>query len=110
MLTGFWVFKAGGTTIYSIPFPRMGLGAIFAANILAMIGSPTLTLIVQHKNFEDTNWATVGTFSVISGISNPTLDLSPLKEMLRFGFTISSTNDSDGFLVNMTEPSWRPYA
>jgi len=110
MLLGQYLFKGGGITIYGPTFPRGGLGAIFTACILQMLGTPTLTITVEHKNIEDTTWTTLGTFSSITTLGNYTKDLSNIKEQVRFAYMTTGTNDWEGFLVNMTAPAWRPYA
>ena len=109
MRDGFYIFKGGGTAVYSPSFPRGGLGAIFTACILQMLGSPTLTISIEHKNHDDTAWTNLGNFSSITTLGNFTKDLSPLKEEVRFVYTIAATNDWEGFLVNITAPAWRPY-
>lgn len=107
---GFWVFKAGGVTLYFPSFPRGGLAAIFTATTLAMLGSPSLLITVEHKNQDDTSFALLGAFSSITTLNNFTKDLSGIKEEVRFTFTVSATNDWEGFNVLMTAPAWRPYA
>ena len=110
MLIGQWIFKAGGITMYGPSFPRGGLAAIFSATTLAKLGSPTLTITVEHKNHDDTTWATAGVFSNITTLNNFTQDVSNIKEEVRFAYQIGATNDWEGFLVLMTAPAWRPYA
>ena len=97
-------------TVYSPSFPRGGLGALFTASTLQKLGSPTLTITVEHKNHDDTTWTTAGVFSSISTLNNFTQDVSNIKEEVRFAYSTSATNDWEGFLVNMTAPAWRPYA
>ncbi len=110
MRIGQWIFKAGGTTMYSPSFGRGGLGCVFNATTLAMLGTPSLVITVQHKNHDDTTWASAGTFSSITTLNQFTQDLSPLKEEIRFAYVITATNDWEGFLLLMTSPTWRPYA
>jgi hypothetical protein len=54
MTTGFNLFVMGGTALYSPSFPRGGESALFSAETLAKIGAPSLTIDVEHKNFDDT--------------------------------------------------------
>ena len=110
MRNGFYVLRGGGIAIYSPSFPRGGLGAIFTACILQMLGSPTLTISIEHKNHDDTSWVNLGNFSSITTLGNFTKDLSNIKEEVRFVYTIAATNDWEGFLINITAPAWRPYA
>lgn len=110
MLIGQWIFKAGGAAMYGPTFGRGGLGCVFNATTLAMLGSPTLTITVEHKNHDDTAFTLLGTFSAITTLNNFGLDVSAIKEEVRFKYTISATNDWEGFLLLMTAPTWRPYA
>ena len=109
-LIGQWVFKAGGTTMYSPSFPRGGLGAVFNATTLAQIGSPSLTITVEHKNHDDTTWASLGAFTLIATLGNFQEDLSGIKEEVRFAYAITGSQDYVGFLLLVTAPAWRPYA
>ncbi len=110
MLIGQYIHSGSGATIYSPAFPRGGLGAIFTASILQMLGAPSLSIGVEHKNIEDTAWTTLGTFSAITSTGNYTKDLSTCKELVRFAYTTTAASGWEGFLVNMTSPAWRPYA
>ena len=110
MKIGDWLFKAGGTTMYGPTFGRGGLGVIFTVSILALLGSPSLTITVEHKNHDDTTFTTLGTFSLINAMGDFTKNLSGVKEEVRFAYSISATNDWEGVLLNMTAPAWRPYA
>lgn len=109
MLNGFYFVKGDGSTQYSPTFPRGGLSATFVAQILQLVGSPSLSIDVEHKNIEDTSFVNAGTFSPVTIVSNPTLAVSSLKEQIRFSFTISATNEWEGLLFNMLAPAWRMY-
>ena len=110
MLIGQYIHKGGGVTLYSPSFPRGGLGAIFSATCLQLLGAPSLAITVQHKNHEDTTWGNLGIFSAINALGNSTADLSPIKEEVRFSYVVTATNDWEGVLLLMTAPAWRPYA
>ena len=110
MLIGQWIHKAGGTAMYGPTFGRGGLGCVFNATTLAMLGSPTLTITVEHKNPEDTTFTLLGAFSSITTLDNFMKDLSGIKEEVRLKYTISASADWEGFLLLMTAPAWRPYA
>lgn len=109
MLVGFYFFKGDGSTQYSPTFSRKGMSATFIVQVLQLVGSPGLTVTVEHKNLEDTSWTTAGTFSAISTVSIARLDVASLKEQLRFGFAISATNAWEGMLMSTLAPAWRPY-
>ena len=108
MTTGFNLFVMGGTALYSPSFPRGGEAALFSAETLAKIGAPSLTIDVEHKNFDDTTWTSAGTFSAITSLTVSTKDLSGLKEEIRLKFTMTGT-DGDAFNLLIPEPAWRPY-
>ena len=108
MTTGFNLFVMGGTALYSPAFPRGGEAALFSAEVLAKIGSPSLSIDIEHKNTEDTSWTSAGTFTAITTTGVFTQDITGLKEEIRIKFTMTGT---DGHAVNllMPEPAWRPY-
>jgi len=109
MLVGYYFVKGDASTQYSPTFPRGGLSATFVVQVLQLVGSPTLTVTVEHKNIEDTSWTTAGTFSAITTVSVAKLDVSSLKEQIRFGYAITATNAWEGVLMNVLAPTWRPY-
>ena len=109
MLVGFYFHKGDGSTQYSPPFPRGGLAATFVVQVLQLVGSPSLTVRVEHKNIEDTAFALAGTFVAITTVSVNELDVSSLKEIIRLGYTIAATNAWEGVLMNVLAPAWRPY-
>lgn len=110
MLVGFYVLKGDGTAVYSPSFDRVGLAAVFTAVVMQLIGSPTsLTIRVEHKNREDTLFGLASTFPAISAVNPYSLDVSGLKEEVRFAFQVSATAAWEGFYLLMSPPSWRPY-
>ena len=110
MLTGFYVLKGSGGALYSPQFPRGGLAANFSVEILQLVGAPTsLSIAIEHKNIEDTAWASAGTFAAISAAGVFTKDLTLLKEQLRFTYTVTATNSWEGILMIVAAPAWRPY-
>ncbi len=106
----FYVFKGDGGTLYSPEFPRGGLAALFGANILQVFSSPTLLLSVDGRNHDETSFTNMGTFSNITTGGLKQLDLGNLKEILRFGFTISAATAAAGVAIEMVAPQWRPYS
>ena len=108
MLTGFNLFVMGGNSFYSPSFGRGGEAALFSAEVLGKIGSASLSIDIEHKNTEDTTWASAGAFTAITGTGVYTRDISSLKEEIRVKFTLTGT-DGDAMNLLMPEPAWRPY-
>lgn len=110
MLTGFYVLKGNGAAKHSPTFPRGGLSATFSVQVLDMVGSPTdLGAVIEHKNIEDTSFASAGSFTTINTISVTPLSVSSLKEQVRYAFTPAATNQWEGFYILLPAPAWRPY-
>jgi hypothetical protein len=109
MLNGQYFFKGDGSTQHSPTFPRGGLAATFLAQILQLVGSPSLIIGVEHKSHEDTSFISAGTFGAVTTVSNPTVAITGLKEEIRFAYTITATNAWEGLLLNMLSPAWRLY-
>ena len=110
MLVGFYIFKGDGSTQYSPSFPRQGLAATFLAQALQRVGTtPSLTIGVEHRNRDETSFVNASSFGAITNSGNPqTLDISALKEEIRFSYTLTATNAWEGFLINILAPAWRP--
>jgi hypothetical protein len=108
LTTGFNLLVMGGTALYSPSFPRGGEAALFSVEVLALLGSPSIAIDVQHKNYDDIAWTSAGSFSAITTIAVHPKDLSGLKEEIRFKYTLSGT-DGHGCNMLVAEPAWRPY-
>jgi hypothetical protein len=110
MLDGFYFVKGDGSTQYSNSFSRQALNAIFNAMAVQKVGpSPSLTITVDHKNHDDTVWATIATFGVITTASATVVNSivgTGIKEEVRFSFTLTATNQWEGFLIRMLAPGW----
>ena len=99
----------GGSPFYSPSFGRGGEAALFSLEVTHKMGtSPSLAVVVEHKNEEDTTWAAAGAFTAITATGVASKDVSGLKEEVRFNFTPTGT-DGDAFHVVVAEPAWRPY-
>ncbi len=107
MVIGTTLLKLAGTTYYSPAFPRGGPAAVFSIECL-QITATAVTVTVEHKNIEDTSWASAGTFSAITVAGTTTADISGLKEMVRFSYAITATNSYDGIHFRMLAPAWKP--
>ena len=110
MVVGTTLFKGGGNDYFSPPLPRGGLAATFAVDVDNVIGTPSVTITVQHRNQEDTSWTDAGSFSAITAAGQSTVDVTSLKEVLRFKYAFDAGDAAlDGFHFLMQAPSWRPY-
>jgi hypothetical protein len=111
MIVGSTIIHDGtGTTAYYSPsFPRGGEAAVFSIDVTHKAGSPNMGVAVEHKNVEDTSWATADSFAVITATGLATKDISSLKEEIRFAFTFSGGSAGDFFHVIVPAPAWRPY-
>jgi hypothetical protein len=111
MVIGTTLYRLDGNPYYSPEFGRGGLAARFAADVTQVIaGIVGLTISVEHRNSEDTTWATLGSFSAISATGAPTVDLTGCKEIVRFVYTFDATDVATAAVhFLMQEPSWRPY-
>jgi hypothetical protein len=98
------------TDAYLSPeFPRGGLAAVFTVETTHLKGNPTLVVKVEHRNEDETSWATAGTFSNITTKTVTTLDVSTIKEIVRLSFEYSAGVAGDFFHVIVPAPAWRPY-
>ncbi len=114
MIVGTTILRLDGNAYYSPEFSRGGLGATFVVDVSHIIlgGATQLNVLVEHRNSEDTTWATAGTFSAISATGVESKDVSGLKEIIRlsFGFSGGTPVASDAARFLVQAPSWRPYA
>lgn len=107
MLDGFFIFK-GTVSKFTPPFPRGGLAALFGINLQDLWGaSPALDCEVQHKNFDDTSWTTLASFTTMSTIGIHTADVTGLKEEIRLKFTVAGTAAANGVYLGVLTPMWR---
>ena len=110
MVIGTTLFKFDGNAYYSPQFSRGVLAATFAASVTQVVNTPNFTITVEHRNSADTTWATAGTFTTITAIGESQLDVSGLKEIIRFAYSFGAGDSSlDGVHFLMQVPSWRPY-
>ncbi len=112
MIVGTTIFRLNGPAYYTPEFPRGGLAATFVVDVTHIIvaGGGALDIEVEHRNSEDTTWASAGTFGSISGTITDKLDVTGLREIVRLKFTFGgsqTSTDAAHFLVQA--PSWRPY-
>ncbi len=104
------MFKMDGTPYFSPEFPRGGLAATFSIDVTQIVGSPNVTITIQHRNAEDTTFGDLGSFSVISSAQPDAKDLTGIKEIVRFKYAFDGADAStDGIHFLMQAPAWRPY-
>ncbi len=113
MILGFNLLydQVGTTPFRTNPFSRRGMAALFSIQTTHVgSGALTLNVAVQHRNREDASWTNAGTFSGITAAGLASLDLSGLKEEIRFSFTFSGGGPPGSFFrVFIPPPAWRPY-
>jgi hypothetical protein len=111
MFVGTYLIKSDETDIiYTAPFPRGGLAALFTVEATQVAGSPTLNLQVEHKNRNETAWAAAGAFSDITTEGVYTQDVTGIKQQVRIAAALSGGSQGD-FVVLVLRPdgiSWRP--
>ena len=107
-IVGEYFRRFGGGPQYSPTFMRGGNAAVFAFEGLAVDPGVTMSIDIEHKNEDDTSWGLlVNIGGVSTGISS--VNAGPIKEMLRFAYTVSGTSPEDSVYLNTLAPAWRPY-
>ena len=89
------IYRMDGAAQYSEPFPRGGPSAVFTMDVVAIADAPTFVVTVEHRNSNDT-WTVAGTFPNITGQGVSTKDITGLKQLLRFKYSFTSTDENDG--------------
>jgi len=110
MIVGTTVFKMDGNSYYSPEFPRGGLAGTFVVDVTQLVGAPTITITVEHRNSEDAVFSTLGVFDDITAVGPESKDMTGLLEIVRFRYDFAAGDDAtDGVHFLMMAPSWRPY-
>jgi hypothetical protein len=110
MLVGSTVYKNDGNPYYSPSFPRGGLAAVFVADVTHVEQSPTFKIAVEHRDEHDTTWSTASTFADFTAVDTKTLDVTGLKQIIRFKYEFDAGDASTvGVHFLMQAPTWRPY-
>jgi hypothetical protein len=111
MVIGTTLYKLDGNSYYSPEFGRGGLAARFSMDVTQVTsGLVGFTVAVEHRNSEDTTWSTLGSFSAVTGTSTPSVDLTGLKEVVRFVYSFDGADLATAAVhFLMQAPSWRPY-
>jgi hypothetical protein len=103
----------GSSSNYFSPwFPRQGDAAVFSAQIIAISGTSTLTVVVETKNTTETDASASqpanGTFSGTSAsvITSGSTAVSGLDELVRFKYTVN--NAASAFChFRVLPPAWQ---
>ena len=106
---GTTLIKLDGTEYYSPSFPRGGLAATFSVDVTHFHGVTNITITVQHRDENETTWTDADSFTPITAAGTKTLDVTGLKQILRFKYAFTGGNAEDGVHFIMQAPSWRPY-
>jgi hypothetical protein len=110
MLIGTTIRKMGAAEFFSPEFPRGGLAAVFSMDVTGEIGASTMNVDIEHRNLDETTWAGAGAFTAVTATGVSTVNITGLKEILRFKFSFGAGSDGDGFHVVLGPPAWRPFA
>ena len=110
MFVGTTIFKMDGNDYRTPEFPQGGQAATFAVDVLNLVGSPTLTITVEHRATDNPTWSTAGTFSNITAPGVATKDVTDLNELIRLTVAFAAGDDAtDGAHLLIMPPSWRPF-
>ena len=105
MPVGVTLMRANGKFYYSPPFARGESAASLTIEVLINVGNATLDVTVQHKNSEDTSWASAGTFTQFTAEETNTANVTGLKEMVRYMYAVGG--DAGDFVhMFVYAPSW----
>ena len=110
MIVGSTVFKLDGTSYYSPEFRRGGLAASFVVDATHMEGNPTVTFTIEHRNADETTFATTGSSFQLAAAGVGTVDVTGLKEIIRIAVSFDGADDAtDAIHFVIQAPTWRPY-
>ena len=110
MIVGTSFFKMDGNDYYSPQFPRGGLAATFAMDVTQIVGGPTVTITIEHRNSDEQAFGDLGTFAAVTTTGVKSVDQTGCKEILRFKYAFDAGDDAtDGIHMLMMAPTWRPY-
>lgn len=111
MIVGTTLFKMDGTSFFSPEFARGGLAATFVIDVTHLVGSPTVTFTIQHRNSEDTTFSATGDSGSATTASVVQIDAAGgLKEIIRIVVSFDAGDAAtDGAHFLIQPPTWRPY-
>lgn len=98
------------STLFSPPFGRGGEQGTFYIDIKHKTGTAiSMGIELQHKNTDDTSWGSAGNFSAITTTGLKSLNVSGLKEQLRYAYTFSAGSDGDFYWAEFPAPMWQVF-
>ena len=110
MIVGTSFFKMDGNDYYSPEFGRGGLAAVFTVDVTQIVGGPTVTITIEHRNSDEQAFGDLGTFAAVTTTGVASVDQTGCKEILRFKYAFDAGDDAtDGIHMLMMAPTWRPY-
>ena len=110
MVVGTTLVKLDGNPYYSPSFPRGGLAGTFAVDTTHYQGLTNLAILVEHRDENETSFTSPGGFAAITGTGHSEADVTGLKQIVRFSYTLNGGAATDGVHIVMQAPSWRPYS
>ena len=111
MIAGTTLLRIDGNEYFSLQFSRGGLAGTFSVDVTQwLITAGSFEITVEHRNSEDTTWSSAGVFGTIGSTGEKALDVTGLKEILRYKFKfLTTTTATDAVHFFMQAPSWRPF-
>jgi len=89
-IVGTTIFKLDGNSYYTRERPRGATKATFAIEVRNLVGSPSLSVAVETRNYDLPNTWTGVLFSTITDIGNYTLDMTSIEELFRLKLDFGS--------------------
>lgn len=106
MIVGTLLLVMDNDPYYGPPMARQTLRGVFGVQTSNSVGTFQLVVTVEHRNRDDTGWGSAGAFTPITGSGFWQVDLSGLKEMVRYKYAFTSGNPTDGLYVIPAQPQW----
>lgn len=110
MIIGTTIFKMDGDAFYGPEIFRGGLAASFLVDVTHFLGTPTVTITIEHRNEDETSWSVLGAMSPINIKGTHDVSVSGVKEIVRMRVDFDAGDAAlDAIHLLMMSPSWRPY-
>jgi len=106
MLVGDLILRMNSDPYFGPPMARSTCKAIFTAQVTNIAGAPSLNVVIQHRNRDDTAWAVAGTIAgiIANGVYSATI--ANLNELIRYQYVFTAGAATDGFYVFAGNPQW----
>lgn len=101
------LFLTSNVPVYGADIARRGSAVIFAVRATQLGGSfPVLSVVIEHKNRDETTWTTAATFSPLTVPGQTrTKGLTSPKQQLRLKLTLAAGTAARVFIY---KPRWQP--